>query len=81
MAGKFDPELKSGYALYMVDMDDAPGCNAGGTSTWALDKNGKTVAAFTSCHCGRECGNKAVVVCDFLGSHDLEPEIEAVRAD
>lgn len=81
MAGKFDPELQSGYALYMVDVDDAPGCNAGGMSTWALDKDGVTVKTFTSCHCGRGCGNKAVVVCDFFGSHDLEPEIEAVRAD
>ena len=47
----------------------------------SLVRDGQIVAKFVTCPCGRGCGNKDVVLCDALGSHDLEETIEEVRAD
>lgn len=73
-------KLKPGYALIWGERSDERGCWSGTTVNVELTRDGQTVAAFTTCPCGRGCGNKDCVV-DDLGYHDTEPEIEAVRLD
>ena len=55
------------------------GENPKAAATAELVHDGQVIAHYVTCPCGRGCGNKDVVLCDAFGSHDLEPEIEAVR--
>lgn len=73
-------KLKPGYTLIWGERSDDRGCSAGTTVMVELTHDGQTVAAFTSCPCGRGCGGTDVVVDDW-GYHDTAPEIEAVRLD
>lgn len=73
-------KLKKGYKLIWGERSDDRGCGSGTTVKVELTHDGQTVAAFTTCPCGRGCGGKDVVV-DNLGYHDTAPEIEAVRLD
>ncbi len=72
-------KFKPGYDLIMVASDDRL-CGDGGETEWVLTHNGKTVASFTSCHCGRGCGGRDTVRDDW-GYHDCADAIEAARAD
>ena len=73
-------KLKKGYTLVWGERSDERGCGYGTTVKVELTRDGQTVAAFTTCPCGRGCGGKDCVV-DDCGYHDTEPEIEAVRLD
>lgn len=73
-------KLMDGYDLVWGERSSDRACGSGTTVKVALTRDGQTVAAFTTCPCGRGCGNKDCVV-DNLGYHDTEPEIEAVRLD
>ena len=73
-------KLQKGYALVWGERSDDRGCGSGTTVKVELTRDGKTVATFTTCPCGRGCGGKDVVVDDW-GYHDTEPQIEAVRLD
>lgn len=74
-------KLKKGYSLVWGEPEGHGFCGDGTTVPVSLVRDGQIVAKFVTCPCGRGCGNKDVVLCDALGSHDLEPEIEEVRAD
>ena len=73
-------KLKPGYALILGERSSDRACGAGTAVKVALTRDGQTVATFTTCPCGRGCGDKDCVV-DAWGYHDTEPEIEAVRLD
>lgn len=73
-------KLKPGYALIWGERPDDQGCGSGAIVNVALTSDGQTVATFTTCPCGRGCGDKDVVVDDW-GYHDTDPAIEAVRLD
>lgn len=74
-------KLKKGYSLVWGEPEGRGFCGDGTTVPVSLVRDGQIVAKFVTCPCGRGCGNKDVVLCDALGSHDLEPAIEEARAD
>lgn len=74
-------KLKKGYSLIWGEPEGCGFCGDGTTVPVSLVCEGQIVAKFVTCPCGRGCGNKDVVLCDALGSHDLEPELEEVRAE
>lgn len=74
-------KLKKGYSLVWGEPEGPGYCGDGTTVPVSLVRDGQIVAKFVTCPCGRGCGNKDVVLCDALGSHDLEETIEEVRAD
>ena len=73
--------LKKGYSLVWGEPEGSGFRGDGTTVPVSLVREGQIVAKFVTCPCGRGCGNKDVVLCDALGSHDCEPEIEEVRAE
>lgn len=74
-------KLKKGYSLVWGETEGRGFCGDGTTVPVDLVHDGQVVAHYVTCPCGRGCGNKDVVLCDALGSHDLEPEIEEARAE
>lgn len=76
-----DMKLKKGYSLVWGEPKGRGFCGDGTTVPVSLVRDGQIVAKFVTCPCGRGCGCKDVVSCDALGTHDLEREIEEVRAE
>lgn len=74
-------KLKKGYLLVWGKPKGCGFCGDGTTVPVSLVREGQIVAKFVTCPCGRGCGNKDVVLCDALGTHDLEREIEEARAE